>query len=174
VANNSMRRGFVPVSTNGQNVPTCSRPKKVSSAAALYVYSPVVVAAGAVDSVAADSANSDMSGSIVALLDSTGASVETLAAGDAGTCIMTYLPDQVFQAVVVGTDYAAADNGITTYLIPAEGGTSAPYSDRRIGAGATTTGQVIAAGIVKRPDNAYATASCEAYVMTNPVNFKPA
>jgi hypothetical protein len=173
VANNSMRRGFVPVSTNGQNVPTVSRAKKVSTNAAVYVNSPVVVVAGVVDTVAADTAGANMTGSVVAIFDSTGASVDTLATGAAGTCVISYLPDQIYQAVVVGTDFAAADNGVTEYLIPAEGGTSSPYSDRRVGA-ADADGTVIASGIVKRPDNAYATASCEGYFIINPANYSAA
>lgn len=170
MANNSMVRGFVPVSENGQNIPTVSRPKSTSSADALYMYSPIAVSANEVLSVVDDDDGVSMTGVVVLLKDSTGAQVETLAADAAGTCVITYQPDQRYIAVVESTNYAEADNGVQEYQVTTELGTSAPYSSCMIGAD-SSTGPIIASGLVKRPDNAAGVAKCEVYCKINSANY---
>jgi hypothetical protein len=170
VANTSCVKGFVPVMDNGQPVPTISLPKTVGTASdqAIFIGSPVVVASGAANAVSVTTTGG-MTGAVVGLKDANGVAVQNLSDNDVGTVIMSYQQNQRYKAHVLSTNYALTDAGATRYLIDIESATATSgsnlgdsYSKRTIGA-TDGTGQILAGQIVKRPDNAAATAYTEIY-----------
>lgn len=169
MANTYAYHGFMPVSPNGEQVATLTRAKKSSTTGnvALFVGSPIVVSSGVVDAVTENANTSGMTGAILVLYDSTGAKVQNLAYNAAGTCVISYLPTQIYQAIVESTNYATTDAGSQRYVITEETGTVASgdnlgddYSKRLIGAD-DADGQILAGGLVKRPDNTAGEAYCE-------------
>ena len=150
MANKTFPRGLIPVTRNGQSPDTVSYPKSTSSATAIWVGSPVQVSSGQVRSVVTDAdgltmtnANHGVTGAVVALLNSSGAVVDTLAAGDAGTVILTYLENQVYRCCISTTAYAAADAGNKYYNFTAETSTQITGSGRKLD-GATEASQAAA------------------------------
>lgn len=139
MANKTIYRGMCPKQDNGTNPRTRRFPKSTSSALALFLHSPIAVSAGQVLSAVASATapsgatvNGGITGSTMALLDSTFAPVQNLAAADAGYCIVTIDPDQVYVMRVGTAAFADADTGKTYRLVatePATAATATSYGD---------------------------------------------
>lgn len=169
MANTYMYRGFLPISNDGEQVPSVTRAKKASTTGDvdLFVGSPIVVSSGVVDAVTENGNTSGMTGAVLVLYDSTGKKVQNLAYNAAGSCVISWDPQQKYQAIVESTNYATTDAGTQRYLITEETASIASgsnlgddYSQRLIGAD-DNDGQIVAGGIVGRIDNAAGVAYCE-------------
>lgn len=148
----------------------------------LFIGSAVYKVAGEVRS--ALTGNGDLiRGAIVALFDSTGMSVNSLAASTVGYCENTYEEDEEYIITHDGTEYAGvADNG-KMYNLTAESRTDS--TDRFLSRGRSgrqldsstenaDTRQFVVLGMTEAPGNTAATATCEVYGRINPVNWQNA
>lgn len=163
-------------------------PKSTSSAAAMFVGGPYFIVGGeARTSVAGHTnvATNGITGTIVALLDSTGAPVQNLAANAAGTVIGTTDPDRVYVMTMDETHYAGAADFGKYYDITAEGATVASgddpgssFSSRQIDSSTETSvstdGVIIALGRVPALNNDAATAGTQVYCKINPAFYTTA
>jgi hypothetical protein len=181
MANKYVKQGLVPVDLEPDGVITLA--KDTSSTYALFIHSPVlaIVSQGAGGEFQSSAASGNMTGSVIALYDSTGAPVSSLAADAAGTVTATCREYQRFKITCDDTNIGASNVDIgMTYDLTAEGGTVAStttlgstYSTRQIDGNteSASDGPLKITKIVPRQDNDGGVIGTEVYCVINPTHF---
>lgn len=124
-------------------------PKSTSSTLALFPNSPIVVIAGLATS-AGSTDSTNITGSVIALLDANYDRVSNLSTTAAGYVIHTCSPTILFEASIDSTIYAETDIGKYYCFEASEGGTvgtglidpGTSFSTRGLGTESSTVGQV--------------------------------
>lgn len=156
-------------------------PKKVSSAAIMFINSPCVAKAGYVDTVASGHTNlatNGITGTVKHLLDSNGTPVTNLAAASAGTVGFTYAPGLRYRMLCDTTEYVDTLQGTYVADLTAETGTADTatangdgFSQRMVdistNTATTANGQVVLGTRTRQPINSASLAYTEIFVTIN-------